>query len=431
MAAKLGGSFLAHAMGPVLQAAACMQASKMPRGLEEIAPDVLEGGVRLGIQQAAARAGVRARDVEQVLPMAALRERLEQIRKSHPAALDAWRMHAGQLGGMLKGVADLTVDGRAVLPGAALARIARKVRRDKALALPVQALSDDMLAWEELLAQCKEALDAGAGLRLAYRLRLTRNALFALGTVVALVAFVVEALAVRGGRARIDVVLAGMDVCAVEGIAPPDLVRARPEQLAAIGGRWRTCRAMRDAAAAFETELQRIEEGVKEAARLQEELDQQCEALTERAAAGKVIAQDLVVAGERKALLGRIRMKTLAPRDLGPTLALLPCQGTRAEPRMREAFVAAAVASVWNWLGGIDPGEDALSLLRPRAREMSERARIVLAARAEELAKRALRRPTPDRIGRALRVCALAEALEVPGGKLCDEAKTLPSTNAL
>ncbi|WP_044246120.1 hypothetical protein [Chondromyces apiculatus] len=425
MAAKLGGAFLVHAMGPVRQSAACMQASKMPQGLEEITPGPLGGALRLGIQQVAQRAGVKPADVERVLPMDALAERMEHLKRSHPAALDAWRAHAGQLGGMLKGVADLTVDGRAVLPSAALARIARKVRRDKALAGPVQALSDDMLAWEELLEACNQALEAGADLRQAYRIRVARNALFALGLLVALLAVATEVTFVWAGRRRIDAVLAGKDVCEVEGIAPADRVRGKPEQLAEIAARRASCASQRAWVAFLSAEEARLVETAKETARAQEDLDQRCEALTARAAAGKGTADDITLAGERKALLGRIRMKMLAAKDLGPKLAELPCAATRAEPKMREAFLAAAVASIWNWIGAIEPSDETMAFLRPRADDMSERARIVLAARADELAKRAIRRPTADRISRAIRVCALAATLGVPGKEPCEEAKTL------
>lgn len=430
MAAKLGGVFLACAMGPVRQAAACILASRMPQGIEELAPDALLAAVRLGIRQAAKLAGVTPADVESVLPMDELAARLEPLRESQPAAVEAWRRHAGQLGGMLKGVADVTIDGRAILPSAALARIARKVRRDKELAAPVQAFADDMGGWEELLERCKDALDRGDELKLAYRLRRLRNAVFAVDGAAALAAVILVALSVRASRARVDAVLAGNDVCAVSGIAEADLARASVPQLRGVVERQQACASRR----AWE-ELQREaglrhEATAKELARLQEELDTKCEALAERAALGKVIAEDLTVAGDRKALLGRIRMRALAGKDLGPKLPALPCEGTRAEPKVREVFVNAAVATPWSWLGSIDPAAEVPGLLRPRAEEISEKARLVLAARAEDLAKRALKKGTPDRIGKALRLCALAAALGVDGGQPCEAVKELPGGKA-
>lgn len=430
MAAKLGGVFLACAMGPLRQAAACLHANRMPQGVEEIAPDSLLAAVRLGVRQAAQLAGVKPADVERVLPMEELAARLEPLRKSQPVAVEAWRRHAGQLGGMLKGVADVTIDGRAILPSAALARIARKLRRDKELAAPVQALADDMIGWEELLEQCKDALDRGGQLKLAYHLRRLRNALFALDAAAALAAVIIVALSVRASRARVDAVLAGKDVCAVSGISEADLARASVPQLRGVLERQEACASRTAWEVSQREDLARREETAKDHARHQEELDTKCEALVERAAAGKVIAEDLSIAGDRKALLGRIRTKALAGKDLGPALPALPCEGTRAEPRMREVFLNAAVATPWSWLGSIDPAGEVPGLLRPRAEEISEKARIVLSARAEDMAKRALKKGTPDRIGKALRLCALAEALGITGGQPCDAVKELPSGKA-
>lgn len=427
MAAKLGGVFMTCAMGPVRYSAASIQASRMPQGLEELAASSLQGGLRLGIEQAAKLAGVKAQDVERLLPMKELEETLAQIKQSQETALEAWGVHAGQLGGMLKGVADLTVDGREVLPSAGLARIARKVRRDKEFAAPIQALSDAMMRWEELLEQCRDALDSGAELARSYQRRRIRNAVILAVSVAAAVTMIAAVLVVLASRARVDEAIASKDVCAVEGLAEKDLGRAKGEQLLQVAARRRGCEAERAAQAFAQAESKRHAEDVALAAKMQEDLDARCEAMAARVMAGKLTQEDVALAGAQAPILKRIRGKALAPKDLGPTMPELPCEGTRGEGKLREAFVAAAVASIWQWAGVVDPADEVRELLKPRVGDMSERARLALGARAEVVAKQAIRKGNAAAIARAKRLCAFSAALEVPGGEPCDAVNALPA----
>jgi hypothetical protein len=399
----------------------------MPQGIEELTADALWGAVRQGVEQAAKLAGVKAQDVERLLPAKELQACLEQLRQSQQAALKAWSVHAGQLGGLLKGVADLTVDGRAILPSGGIARIARKVRRDKPLSAPLQAFADDLLRWEELIEQCRVALDGGAELAKAYRRRRIRNAVIAVVSAAAAAAMIAAVLVVRASRARIDDALGSKQVCAVEAISATDLGRGSDKQKQGVAERLRGCEAERAAEAFVRDEVRRHEEDEKEAARLQEELDTKCEALAERAAAGKLAKEDTEIAGPRASLLSRIRFKSLSPRDLGPRMPELPCEGTRGEPKLRTAFVEAAVVSPWRWVGAVDPADEVRELLAPRAGDISERARMVLGVRAGEVAKRAIKKGNAATMEKAGRLCAFAEALQVPGGDPCDALKALPA----
>jgi hypothetical protein len=426
MATRLGGVFLASAMGPVRYAGLAIQASRMPQAFEELAPDTLWSALRRGMEQAAKLAGVKPQDVEKVLPMKELEASLEQIKVSHAKALEAWNVHAGQLGGLLKGVADLTVDGQTVLPSSGLARIARKVRRDKAFAVPVQTFADDMLRWEELVEQCRQALEQGVELARAYQRRRIRNAAIIAASAAAAVTAITVMLIVRASRSRIDTALESKDVCAVAEIAPVDLGRGSTDQQQQVAARQQACEAQRALAAHAQSEVQRKEDEAKEAARQQAELEAKCDALAKRILEGKISAEDAAVAGSRAPLLRRIRQKALLPRDLGPERPELPCEGTPAEVKVGSAFIEAAVTSIWQWVGAVDPAEQVRVLLAPHAEEMSERARLALSVRATDAAKRALKKGTPDAIDKALRLCAFAEALAVPGGEQCDALKTLP-----
>jgi len=426
MVVKIGVVFLTCAMGPVRFAAAAIQASRMPQGIEEIAPELLRDALRRGIGEAAKLAGVKPQDVERILPMKDLQDCLAQLGPLHAQALQAWATHAGQLGGLLTGVADLTVDGREVLPSSGLSRIARKVRRDAPLAEPVQALADEMQRWEDLLDQSKKSLDTGAELAQAYRRRRIRNVAIAAVSAAAALAVLVMVLIVIASRMRIDDALESKDVCAVAALAATDVGRSSSKQKVEVEARKRGCEAQR-AAEAFATDaLKRHEEDTRLAAQLQADLEAKCEAMADRIASGKVSQEDLQLAGPHAKLIGRIRLKALTPADLGPTMPTLPCEGTGAQGKLRDAFAAAAMASIWNWIGGIDPADEVRDLLAPRALEMSERGRMTLGVRASEVAKRAIRQGNAEGIHKAKRLCVFAEAMQVPGGDPCEALKGMP-----
>src|SRR6185295_11767233 len=112
MAVRLGATFSRCAMGPVSYAGQCIMASKVGDGLRELAAEALHDGFRRGIDEVARRAGLAPHEVEGVLPMEEVRAAGTALGRSQPRAVDAWLRHAGQLGGMLQGIAELTVDGR-------------------------------------------------------------------------------------------------------------------------------------------------------------------------------------------------------------------------------------------------------------------------------------------------------------------------------
>src|SRR5262249_53093686 len=141
MAARLGATFLVSALGPVNFAGGLILGSQVPQGLRELAPENLSGGFTRGVQLAAKRVGVRPSDVESLLPMGETRTVMARIGFSHNNAVQAWSMYAGNVGGFLKGVADLTADGRAPDVGLCIERLSKKFSRDRPLADPLQALS--------------------------------------------------------------------------------------------------------------------------------------------------------------------------------------------------------------------------------------------------------------------------------------------------
>src|SRR5437016_5244012 len=145
---KLGASFLACALGPVSYAGSCIMAGRVAEGLQELSAEALEGALKRGVDQLAQRVGLGAFDIERILPQEALRAQLDKLATTQRSALEAWTYYSGRTGGLLQGVADLTVDGRAPDASLNLQRLAKKVSRDKPFSQPLMALSEDVGVWE-------------------------------------------------------------------------------------------------------------------------------------------------------------------------------------------------------------------------------------------------------------------------------------------
>src|SRR5262249_7960518 len=126
MANNLGATFLRCALGPLHYAGGCILSGKVPDGLRELSADSLHRGVRRGMEESARQVGVGVPDVERLLPMADVQVAAARLDAAQRAAVAAWDQYAGQLGGLLKGVADLTVDGRAPDVPSFLERLSKK-----------------------------------------------------------------------------------------------------------------------------------------------------------------------------------------------------------------------------------------------------------------------------------------------------------------
>lgn len=419
MAAKLGGTFLVGANGPVNYAGQCLLSSRVADGLRELAPDNLYGGFRRGIEESAKRVGVGPGDVERLLPMEQVRGLVQRLTLSQHNAAQAWNLHAGQIGGFLKGVADLTADGRTPDVGLCLDRLARKVTRDRELAEPLRALALDVAEWQEVIARCRDLLDDGGALERAYRMRRVRRVLAA----AALGAIILGALGVilwvRAARARVDALLAAPDPCVAAAIDPGDARRASSDQRALLEARSSACVAQRERAAA-EREAARVREERALAAQVRKnEMEQKCAALVEHIEAASMTTEDVAFAGPRADLLRRMAEGALDPADLGPENPDLPCAEALSAPRFNAVFVKAVLASPTRWANADDPSKLVTATLIAHVAELPSSAKQVLAHRADELAKKALIIGVPGLLPRAGRLCQLKDALGIRGGSFC------------
>jgi hypothetical protein len=419
MAAKLGTTFLVGAVGPVNYAGNCILASKVPEGLRELTPENLVGGIERGVTQAATRVGVSISDVERLLPMAELRTIAARIGLSQKNATLAWEAHAGELGGLLKGVAELTADGRAPDTGLCLERLATKVSRDADLAVPLAALAADVRRWQDLIARCRDILDDGAILAKAYERRQIRRVLLA--TVPAVVAILALSLAlwIRAAQARVDEALAVTDACAAIDIPPDDLARSSSSQKKKVEERKATCAAQREREARERKSAEEREARAREALQKKETREALCAALASHVQAGKVMPDDEATAGESLGLMRRIARGALSPSDYGPDDAPLPCGDTKAGPGIAAAFDRAIIAAPAAWANAPDPSSQVRSALERHADELPSAPKQVVAQRAYAVAKKALLYGDAGVQAQAVRLCMLKDALGLHGGGYC------------
>ena len=419
MAAKLGGTFLVGAGGPVNYAGQCILSSRVADGLRELTPDSLYGGFRRGVEESARRVGVSPGDVERLLPMEQVRSLVNRLTVSQQNAVQAWTMHAGHIGGLLKGVADLTADGRAPDVGLCLDRLATKVSRDHELAVPLRALAVDVAEWQDLIARCRGLLDHGAVLERTYRMRRLRSLLAVVGLAAIMAGALGVVLWVRGARVRVDEVLAAADPCVASSIDPGDARRASSDQRRRLEERASACAARRASEATERDAARRRDARAAEEKLQKETLERQCAALADHLDAGSLAPEDSAFAGPRAPLLGRVAQGALDPADFGPAAPDLPCAGSPIAPRLEAAFLKAVLASPARWASADDVSSIVAAALVAHVAELPGAAKQVFARRADDLAKKALLVGVPGLLPRAVRLCQLKDALGIHGGSFC------------
>lgn len=425
MASKLGGMFATGALGPVHYAGQCILARRAEEGLKELSPDNLMGGVARGVMQAAERVGVGTVDIERLLPMGELRQLIGRIAVSQPKVLEAWKLYAGGLGGLLTGVADLTVDGRAPDTALCVQRLAKKVARDKPFAEPLQQLADDLFDWQDALHRCVELLNDTTALAKAYQRRRMRKVLAIAGAALAVGVALTVVVWLRLARAKVLAVIEQPDPCAAMALSEGDLGRVSEELRARASGNRLKCEAAR-AEEAKRLEAERLrEERERAAKKLQEALEAQCDGLAAHVEAGQLSGEDEAFAKDASGLLGRMAKGVLELGDYGPAEPALPCKGTKGEARLAAAFAKAVVAKPWNVPKVESPSAAVRAALAKGAGELPDKLKTMMGNRANDAAKKAFVSGKAEHITRAVALCETAKALGTAPVGPCDSVRAL------
>jgi hypothetical protein len=417
MANKLGAAFLRCSLGPLNYAGGCILSSKFVEGLNELSSDNLYGGFSRGIEETARHAGVGVTDVERLLPMSDVRAAAARLDAAQKGAVAAWQMYAGHLGGLMKGVADLTVDGRAPDVSQFLARLAKKVVRDKPLSEPLQALADAVAHWLDLVEACSDRIGDGGELAAAYRARRLRR-VGAIGAgVVALAAIGGLALWIGAVRSRVDAALSQQDPCAATAIDPSDLSRASGAQQKRAAELSASCEERKKKEAEERAAVEKREADARAAAEKKKAREAACDALAKDLAAGKLTAEDEALAGPKAALLARVAKGAVDKGDL--VEGALPCADAPAGKPIAEAFAAAVAATPSAWARADDVSDQVYAALVDKRDALPGSPKQALAAHADKVAMKAIVSRDEAFKARATRLCNLKKELGIPGGKYC------------
>jgi hypothetical protein len=417
MANKLGATFLRCSLGPLHYAGGLIMASKVEGGLGELSADNLHGGLTRGIDEIARQAGVGVVDVQELLPMGDVAACAARLDAAQRGAVHAWKTHAGHLGGLMAGVADLTVDGRAPDVSNFLARLAKKVVRDPELSEPLDALSVEVANWLDLVERCSDLIGDGDMLARAYQRRRLRRQGALATAVAAVVGLLGVVLWLWAVRARVDAALAVADPCAAEGISPADLERASGGQQKLAAERRATCAEARKREVEARAEQALREAEAREAEQRKREHEAQCDTLARHLAAGSMGPEDAAAAGPAEALLGRAARGALEGADL--VVADLPCRDTAAAPQLDAAFAAGVAASSGAWARPEEVSERVYAALVARKDALPGSPKQVLAAHADKVAMKAIVSRDDAAKARATRICHLKDDLGMRGGKYC------------
>ncbi len=429
MANKLGAAFLRCSLGPLHYAGGCILASKVADGLRELSADNLHGGFRRGVEEAAKQTGVGVADVERLLPVADVGAAAARLDTAQRNALVAWSAHAGHIGGLLKGVADLTVDGRAPDVSNFLERLSKKVVRDPALAEPLQVLAQEVACWLNLVERCGELLADGGVLARAYRRRQVRQAVIAAAGVAVVAVGLVFGLRLRAARARVDAVLSAADPCAALALDAADLARASSAQEQRAASLRVACEEQRKREEQTREEQRRREEQARAETQRRKDHEARCEALAERLAGSGPTADDEALAPGGAGLLGRIARRSLERGDL--VKVALPCGDTPAGVRIGAEYAAAVVASPAAWANAEDVSARVHDILVEHRAELPSAPKQQLVRTADNLVKRAMIRKSPEIGDQAGRICKLKDDLGVGGAKFCGSLAALHAAGKL
>lgn len=425
MAGKLGEQFLNIAQGPVNYAGRCIMARQVDAGLSELTVDNLLGAVERGIATVAKAVGVPTGEVLRLLPIDELRTLVERIEANQRAASEQWKVHTGHVGGLLAGVADLTVDGRPPDIGLCLLRLSKKMKRDKPLAYPLRALSEDLDRWQLMLTNCRDAVDNGRELVEAYRRRRLVRIVAAATTLVVLSVILAWAYSRQLARGRVNAKLDASDPCTVEAIDQGDLARAGSDQLARVDQKTEKCEQLRDKQRAAEEARRREAERKAAAEKKRREHLTQCESLAKHIEEGTFGSPDEAVSKGAAPLLRRVAHGNVTEADVGAALPALPCDGTPGGDRIALVVARVVVDQGPYWLTLTSPSKTMAKLLADQWTKLNADRQKLFDGHVEEVARRALRSGDGEAMDRCLQLCRIKEQAKVALGGNCQAALSL------
>ena len=420
MAQQLGALFINAALAPVSYAGTCIMAQQVKQGLNELTAANLLGGVMRGIETVSAATGLPRAYISSLLPMDRVQGLGQRIAEHQLVAAQQWDVHAGHIGGLM-GVANLTDDGRPPNTIICLQRLAAKMSADKALAVPLKSLAEDLDRWHALVDTCRAVIDDGSALRNAYLQKRILRIGLAVALLLAIAATVVWWVRVSSARSRINVVLSGQ-ACEVDTVDEADLGKATDEQLAAIDKKKAECEEEKRVAREVEEKRIAAEQRKAEMAKQEKERAAACKILADSLEANDKRWSSLPISKTKSAFFGRIAVGRLIPNDVSDTLDDVPCLDTDAAHRIGAMYGRAIFASAGKWMAAhiMSPGSSQLVVKGKGA--LGDKNTSIFAASVERMATSAVNMGDKDALTRVFVLCKLIEELDQPKRQMCRAA---------
>jgi hypothetical protein len=418
-------TFAPLVLGPTTTAAEHFVLDRVDKGMDELAPDKLRAALDRAVVAVAAQASTRPDTVRRLFPLPEIEAVLGRLGSTQPQAVKVWRGSAGGLGGLLGRASQ--VAGEAVQAPIASDRVralAETMQRDKSVAQPLHALAEDVAAWEALVGRLIGVVEASKELRQSYRMRQIRNLAIAATIAAILITIAIIARGRWVARTNVLAATAKEDPCAVLDLSETDLGRVSADLRGKVDEHRRACEERR-AAEAKRIEDERLRKEREEAARkAKEKREADCDALATHVDAGKLTPEDEAFANDG-GLTKRLAEGTLEGRDFGPDDPKMPCAGAKAEARLWESFNKSAVAKPWIMLVATSPSPRVRAAFVPESAKMPFKMRKVIATRANDLAKFAIRSGRVEDAARASAWCEVARSVGMPMAGPCDTADKL------
>ncbi len=400
----VGDAFVDAALAPIRQATGRLQNGAIADGLAGFGKTELLAGLRNGITRAAASLGCPTSDVEELLGWATFEPAMERLHEAHETATRTFREHASSVGGLLTGLSRNTAVEEYRQSGAlCLRNMAQRFVRDKALCQPLEALADEIAAWEALVAKGGDKLEHSTLVtRSLKRRQMVRFVAAGLGLAVVIGGgvYTQSVKQAKDARQRVESAIINDNPCKVESIAATDLAFASENQLRRRDERTAACGLVR--------------------AREAHELA--CATLASNFGKGKLEAADMAKAKESATLLTRAIERKLTAEDLLVTKKDMPCQDTKAPEELFRGYVLHVRKSVGVWATALRLSDD----LRADVDRSWLKGDVVamdwldeLNRHAEELATKAILSGNPEAMQSAKASCEFRKTFQGELGKKC------------
>lgn len=396
---RFGPIFTRRAEEPLGRAKTELGAGRVREALAALDPKALSASLSRALDDVGRAAGMPKPAVAALLDWGPIDMALASLGESRATAAAAWGELPQVSGGLLAGVAEVTTHAENDDVAFYLDRLGQKMQLDRSLAGPIDTLAADVEGWQALLAAAARTLDRHPRLVAARKRRRIIALVATLGAAAVIIpiaiAFAFRHRAETAAKGRVATALDDADPCVAERIVEADLEVAGPAAKLRASERTRACSEDRARAAHVA----------------------QCEALVSAVESRGTLEGDAAaLAGPKRALFGRMIVRTLEPFDL-EEVPTWPCAEVDGPARLWKVFIEAASTSTLIWRDPPPLADEVATRIADVG--LTQASRGTLLAAAEEVAGRGVLQGDEASLRRGGRLCALCRQLKIETAGNC------------